>query len=325
MAVPPVPDSLSNWATIISGLGSLMLSGLLVYIYFRQNSILENQRELFQHELNREVRQQHTEVLRDRVQIWLGENEPLGQNDRFDLREDNLPSVSLTRVHSAPDQPRRLIPDEESFSVYPESLRDDRYLEDFLNNHAPDVQEQVDVITSDQRQFSRLKSEFLSNIPPGETRETDRYRIEPTRRYPEWLFERVVRLERTEEDDKAYLKSIAEKGVRETTGAADATSIKYHGDPTDTSPFVYTATVKGIDRAELDEQEREDIEDEIVDILQQAIEAIDSGNTYAPAREAADCLDALDEEIHELKMLLIEYEGKPLYAGECEYLESAMV
>lgn len=325
MAIEQTVGFLREWALVISGLGSLVLTFALVLLYFRQTTILDEQRELLQHELNREVRQQHTETLRERVQIWLGEKEPLREgSELFESANDNLPAVTWTDIQSAPNRVRTF-PEDRQFSVFPEPIRDDRYLSDLLENHAHDLQQKVKKINRMQSQFERLKSEFLSRANDGESRETDQYRIKPTNQFREWLFERGVRLARRERDDKERLKYLVSEGVKETTGAADEDSIKYRGEPPDTSPLVYSLEVKGMERSEFPEEYREQAEDEIVDILQNEIEEIDYREPYTFARDAADRLDILEEEIRELKMMLIEYEGKPIYSGECEYLHSAMV
>lgn len=82
---------LQEWAAVISGLGSIALTAGLVYLYSRQTSIQEDQQDLLRRELNREVRQGHTETLRKRIRAWHGDIDEIG------MKEGGGGGGSLTR------------------------------------------------------------------------------------------------------------------------------------------------------------------------------------------------------------------------------------
>ena len=67
----------------------------------------------------------------------------------------------------------------------------------------------------------------------------------------------------------------------------------------------------------------DEIKEQVLELYYDAIEDIDSEGVYSHAVEAAEILDKMAETIEELKAKLVEYEGHPLYMGDCEYLEEA--
>ena len=50
---------------------------------------------------------------------------------------------------------------------------------------------------------------------------------------------------------------------------------------------------------------------------------INDGVVYTHAVDAAAILDEMAKTITELKAKLVEYEGHPLYTGDCSYLNEA--
>jgi hypothetical protein len=53
---------LQEWSEVVAGVGSIVLTAGLVYLYSRQTSIQEEQQDLLRRDLNREVRMGHTQI-----------------------------------------------------------------------------------------------------------------------------------------------------------------------------------------------------------------------------------------------------------------------
>ncbi|WP_226480389.1 hypothetical protein [Natrinema amylolyticum] len=62
-----------------------------------------------------------------------------------------------------------------------------------------------------------------------------------------------------------------------------------------------------------------------LDDLTEKFMSINGGRKDELVIEAAKILDDTAEQIAKLERLLIEYEGKPIYSGESEYLEEAKI
>lgn len=112
--------------------------------------------------MNWEVRQGHTETLRNRVRAWHGDIDETGipeGGDRF-TDETNLPKVRGASVEPSPPIVE-FVGEEPAFRVVPEVLEDDRYLQYLLENHADDLREQKVKIERQYGTFDSAKKAFL--------------------------------------------------------------------------------------------------------------------------------------------------------------------
>lgn len=156
---------LTGLSMVVSGI----LTAGLVLLYAQQTSILDAQRELLTQELNREARQQHTETLRKRVEIWHGNPELEPSGEPFYEPDLNLPRVYGATFESAPNESYVAFPEDELFHVIPSQLRDDRYLEDLLENHVPKLRETCDEIVKLHDEFIQLRSTFIEEFDVAPT------------------------------------------------------------------------------------------------------------------------------------------------------------
>jgi hypothetical protein len=315
---------LQEWAAVISGLGSIALTAGLVYLYSRQTSIQEDQQDLLRRELNREVRQGHTETLRKRIRAWHGDIDELGveEGGGWFSDETNLPKVTGVDVEPAPPLVN-VIGQNVEFRVVPEALEDDRYLQDLLENHAHDLRELKEDIEQQYEEFDRAREAFFEAYSGGPTVETDGYTLQPRRAFTEWVFERAVLLNRKQrEREKQKMKDIVESRLKGTNSADPNSGEKYYSASgvEDRGPATYEASAVSGDYDDIEENE-EEIDSRLVEIHWNAIDEIGDGELYDHAVEAACILDEMAESVEELKAKLVEHEGHPIYLEDCEYLE----
>lgn len=98
----------------------LLIAITAVYAYSTYRSV-----RLSTQQSNREVRQRHTDTLRQRVTDWIGD-----YRADFDLTSNggsNLPTVQRTAIEPAPPIVE-VVGRQQEFRVIPEALEDDRYL-----------------------------------------------------------------------------------------------------------------------------------------------------------------------------------------------------
>ena len=153
-----------EWFPALNATGSVALTAILATLYFRQSKVLESQQELLTAELNRGVREKHTEILRERVQEWHGNIEmELTEEDPLDAPSDNLPSVGRASFKSA-DPSLSLTDSGEAFTAVPSQLKDDRYFRDLIENHATELRTKARRIEVLQSEFEKEKSEFTEEF-----------------------------------------------------------------------------------------------------------------------------------------------------------------
>lgn len=70
---------------------------------------------------------------------------------------------------------------------------------------------------------------------------------------------------------------------------------------------------------------RAKVREQAQDIVREVIERIDDDEPYGLAREAAAVLDQAEVSVAELEQLLMEYKGRPIYTGDCQYLDEAEI
>lgn len=307
---------LQQWSEVISGLGSLALSAGLVYLYYQQKNLLRR-------DLNREVRSSHTETLRQRVRIWHGriENPELNIQNSFPP-EGHLPKVRRASIEPAP--PEESLYNDNRFRVVPEILIGDKYLEDLLENHAPELKQTKEEIESLQEDFTSLRSEFIEKFDGGQRIETEEYVISPTSVFSKWVFERAVMVFRENiDDDKDKLCSIAESCV-EDEAWRDNDKTVFPGARENQTMGGYKLESKSL-KSEDYFNRREEFEDKIKNLLKQHIQEIEQTGVYKLAADAAEILDETDDAIRRLERILVEYEGRPLYSGNCDYIEESRI
>jgi hypothetical protein len=322
--VTSIASWLQQWSSVISGLGSIVLTAGLVYLYSRQTMIQENQQELLRRELNREVRQGHTETLRKRIRAWHGDIDEVGVSEggAWFTDETNLPKVQGATVEPAAPL-IEIIGQEKEFRVVPEALEDDRYLQDLLENHADDLGELKQKIERQYDEFDSARESFLEDGPKGPTIETDEYILQPKSMFTKWVFERAVLLNREHRSrEKAKMKDVAEDRLTGTNSANVEKGMTFFSPSgvEDTGPSTYKAVATSGDYDDL-EAHVEEIQTRVVEIHQNAIEEIGEGELYDSPVEAARILDEMAKSVEELKTRLVEHEGHPIYLEDCEYLE----
>lgn len=318
MPIENVFGWLQEWTQVIAGLGSVLLTGGLVYLYWQQQNLLKR-------ELNRNVRHQHTETLRKRIRAWHGDIDELGVSDDagFFSDETNLPKVRGASVEPA-DPLIEVVGRDTEFRVVPEAIEDDRYLRDLLENHASELQELKKDIEQLYRDFKSTKSDFRGEFADAPRIKTNKYFLNPTPHFDEWIFEKAVILNRGYLDiDKERLRAIAEDSLDEATAKPDPAIVSFTADARgNTRVYTYEAQLNSGNLDDLDEY-RDEIEEEVLKIYYDAIDNLGSDGIYRHAVEAAQILDEIAEKIEELKSKLVEYEGHPLYMGDCPYLDEA--
>lgn len=326
--ITAVASWLQEWSGVISGIGSLALTAGLVYLYSRQTSIQEDQQDLLRRELNREVRQGHTETLRKRIRAWHGDMDDIGVSEggAWFTDETNLPKVLGAEVESAPPL-IEVVGEEVEFRVVPEALEDDRYLHDLLENHADDLRELKDEIEQQYDDFDSARKSFFEEFPDGPTIKTAKYRLEPKSAFTEWVFEQAVLLNRKQRGrEKEKIKDIAESRLTGTNSANVEYGVMFFSASgiEDRGPSTYKAVATSGDYEDLKDLEKE-IEANVVDIHRDTVDEIGNGDFYEYADEGAQILDEMAQSVEELKAKLVEHEGHPIYLEDCNYIEEVKI
>lgn len=309
---------LQTWDTVINAIGSVGLTLMLVILYWKQHGLLKR-------ELNREVRQNHTETLKKRVREWHGDIDSIGLSD--DPVEQfqnnlNLPTVRGASVEPAPAV-MSAVGQEDDFRVVPETIEDDRYLQDLLENHAPDLRELKETIEDLHGEFMDAQESFIDEYPEGKTIDANGYALMPMDYYPKWVFKRAVLLHRSlYESDKEREKGIAETRLQGTNSASSEKAVIWYSPISDGGQGTYMAKFDSGDLRQADQHEDE-IEDTLIRIHNRSIDDIGTEGIYQYTVEAAKILDNMQQTIEELRSRLVEYEGHPLYTEDCPYVEEA--
>lgn len=310
---------LLTWDTAIGAFGSIGVSALLVALYAKQHGLLKQ-------ELNREMRINHTETLKKRIRAWHGDIDDIGVSNKPPTEENsnNLPTVYGASVDPAPAV-MNLVGREDEFRVVPETLEDDQYLQDLLNNHATELKELKQSIESQYEAFEYARNSFLEEFPGGETIETEHYTLQPMDFFSEWVFKRAVKLHRSQVDtSKEREKDIAETRLRGTNSADPEKAAIRYSPVGEGGISTYEAVIASGD-LHGDQDHEDEFLDDLIELHFEAIDDIDDTGVYEHAVEAAEILDEMNIEIEELRAKLVEYEGHPLFTGDCPYLDEASV
>lgn len=272
MAIEPA------WLQAGSTVVLVLVTGYYTYLLHRQN--------------NRERRSYHTDTLRERVREWL----------------QHLPEMRTIGVETA--EPTYILANQDEFRVVPTQLADDNYFRDLLENHGDELRQQKTRIEELHGQFQSLKREFpegFGDYGPVRSAPLD---LEPTKRYPEWIFDRIVLLERTE-STKDDLVKMAVEALEENT-SHDNEETKY---PSSARHRYTTILTRPRDDSVENDKEM------VADVLKEAIDQVDECGRYEMAEEAATLLDEIEMELDTLEKKLVEYEGMATYPGDCEYIK----
>ena len=311
--------------TFASVVTSGILTAALAMLYFHQTVLLEGQTALRTQEINREVRRNHSDVLRHRVHAWLGTNDlPRTIDSVEDIMEgsdDKLPTVTDIDVRS-PGEGEPWFGSTDEFWVVPPELERDRYFSDLLENHAPSLKERIDEISDLYSDFDDLRDEFTDGFE-GAIRTEDEFRVEPDIHLPEWVFERIVKIqrdsERSFEDELDVVLNSFEKGGNTMP---DHNCIRYMEGPNG-GRSIYVGKPKA---GSVKDIGRDPVRDCAKEAIQETVDDLDpESDRYKRAVRSADILDAIEEEVGELRADLIELAGRQVYPGECEYLDQARI
>lgn len=316
----------SEWFPLLNIAVSAALTAALVILYFRQSAILESQRELLEAEMNRGVREQHTETLRERVREWHGNPDRENPKTLREQNSNNLPSAGLVSFTSAPDPTRISFAFEESeFRVIPGELEDDRYLQDLLENHAPELREQKQTIEELNSELDSLRGEFRTNFDYGKVVKKGEFRFEPQRFLSIWFFQHILRLERGATDTFDDLRNRMVSELKSSGHHPDEPIIWIRAEATwSGATAVYGVRYDSEDDPPTGE-EHSKLKTTVEEIVHEIVDEVESEYPYETVSRAAEVLDEGEAAIKELEQILIEYDGKPIYSGECEYLREARI
>lgn len=302
-----------------------ILSAALVGLYYHQTVLLNDQIDLRTQEINREVRLNHTEALRQRVYAWLGTDD-LPQTitsieDIFRDEDNRLPKVTATDVQPADDY-IETIGEPDEFHVIPFGLEDDRYFEDLLKNHAQELEEHAETINEHYSEFVDLRSRFEDGFE-GVKIEEEKLRVEPDVFLKNSIFEGIVKIERARKEDwKDVLGPVISGFEKGGNRKPEENELLFMGGIRKQRSLYYVTS----ESQSIDEISAEYAEGLAKKAMEKTVSRVDTDEEpYRYAIEAATILDTIEEEIRELRNALIEYAGRPVYQGSCEYLsESAL-
>ncbi len=300
-----------------------ILTAALVGLYYHQTMLLRGQIDLRTQEINREVRLNHTETLRQRIHAWLGTDEiPQTINSIEDIIHDSgerLPKVTAADVEPAEGYVYSYDGPEE-FRVIPFGLERDRYFKDLLDNHAPELKERKERINQLYHEFSEHRNQFKNDFK-GVALDEGNLRAEPDLYLSDCIFEGIVKIERGRSDswddelrpimnafDERAHTSPEEDELRFMQGIRDQRS-------------VYCVIPENRSVHEVSDDTARDLAKEA---MQKTVSRVNTDeDPYRDAVQAAHVLDSLESEISELRVELIEYAGRPVFPGECKYLDEA--
>lgn len=266
------------WLQASSTVVLVLVTGYYTYLLHRQN--------------NRERRSYHTDTLRERVREWY----------------EHLPEMHLTEVESA--EPTYVLGESDEFRVAPQRLEDDNYFQDLLENHAVELRQHKTRIEELHGQFAALKEDFVQEFDDTGPIESAPLDLEATSRYPDWVFDRALILERTERTNEDLYK-MAEQALERNT-SADNEETQYPSNAGNSYSIIVTRPR---------DDSVEDDKEIVANALKEAIDRVDEYEDYEIAAEAASILNEIESEIEALEKKLVEYEGMATYPGDCKYIK----
>lgn len=314
----------TQWFSALNAAGSVSLTLVLVILYFRQSKILESQQDLLTAELNREVRQEHTETLRKRIREWHGNIDFDDPNQNpWDQPDNNLPSVNIASFESAP-RGRVSGGSGDGFSAIPSHLRNDRYFKDLLKNHAPELRKQARAIEYLQFEFEQEKSQFVRNFNHLKSKDTENYTLEHDEYLLEWIFEELIKLNRNSGDDFEETKQKMLDQISESSEYRDGPIIWVRRKRGSISTAVYGAHYSEEEDLPPRDQHDQHVE-EVRELVSEALEEIEENSPLDGIKKASKLLIMGSAAVTDLQHKLVEYDGRVVYPGECDYLREAEI
>lgn len=313
-----------EWFPVVNAAGSVSLTAVLALLYFHQSQILESQQELLTAELNRDLRENHTETLRERVREWHGNTEiDISDIDPLDTPSDNLPSVGQASFQSV-DENGLYAFSETEFTAIPSRLKQDYYFQDLLQNHAPELQKQADAIEFIESDFQQVKSKFINDLNHIETKETEQYSLEPTDELSEWIFEELVKVKRYSDPTFDETRERMLDQIGSPREWEDGEVIWIHRDAGSGSFAVYGAQFSSVEDF-LPREEQDQIVEEVEELIRSVLTKIEYDRPLERIDRAAELLNKGEKSITDLRYTLIEYDGRVVYPGDCEYLREESI
>lgn len=279
------PTAVQAGATII-----LVLITIWYAAHTRRNA------DLFRRELELKTQQNHAVTLQIRTEKWL----------------ENFPSVRETDVPMFQGK----TPDEE-FAV-PHELQGDPYFVDLMANHASDLQDCVDQIQSLYSDFQEIRQEFIDNVNLnlGPSLTNDRRFTILRENYLLWLFERIILLERADQDKDDLESMVAD--AFETLAVEEEDQFQLFGD---TDEFRKRPIMLYHYKRSKARSRKEPYMFRFLAAIPQAhIRDIESLSEYSDAVDAAELLTDIDEKLDQLEKKLIEYDETPRFEGDCNLI-----
>lgn len=271
--MPIEPAWLQAGSTVVL----VMVTGYYTYLLHRQN--------------NRERRSYHTDTLRERVQEWY----------------QHMPEMRPTGVESA--EPEYTLDEPDVFRVAPANLEEDNYFQDLLDNHGRELSQYKTRIEELHKQFTSLKDQYLEEFDETQPIESASLNLEPTNKYPEWVFNQALLLERTERT-KEDLTEMVRSALNHNT--------VYNSDKAEYPSSAGRSSSTIITRPRDDSIEND--KEIVANALSQAIDQVEDYDEYEIAVEAASVLNEIESQLEGLEAKLVEYEGMATYSGDCQYI-----
>ncbi|SHL68590.1 hypothetical protein [Haladaptatus paucihalophilus] len=314
--VPPIGYKYLNlgegYANILLGSTQTMASIILILVTWKYTQSTRESVDILYKQHRHKQQQEHTEILRKRVEHWLGDrNEKMARAERIP-DSGTLPRVTTTSIESAKGE--SLYGHDSIFRAAPRFLEEDRYFQDLLDYHASDLRELKDEIEEKHEKFDTLRQQFEAEIINDKVCEILPSGVQPARNFGEWAFCKVLAIERSN-NDASYYADIA-KSVAEN---------KYHiNDHKDKEVWYFSGDNSTELVVKWNRPSNPKIgKPNVGPSLENIVLSLDEHPSYSTGKEAATIMDSIAEDCKELEETLIEYRGRMVYPGDCKYLEES--
>lgn len=250
--------------------------------------------DLFRRELELETQRNHADTLQIRTQKWL----------------DNLPEVSETDIPLFSN-----VDTDDSFAI-PETLRGDPYFEDLMENHATDLKNHTNAIESKYKEFREKREDFVVSIDFDPLVPDSRLFKVLEDNCALWMFERVLLLERTDQDEDD-LQLTVENAFEDASYEEDDTIFLVGDTEQERRKSI---AVYHYQRSTSNNRRDSYWNRYWANIPKYHIRNVESHPGYSDAVTAAELLDELEAELEQLEKKLIEYNEAPRFDGECDLI-----
>lgn len=213
---------------------------------------------------------------------------------------------------------------ETEFTAIPSQLTEDYYFQDLLQNHAPELQKQADAIEFIESDFQQVKSRFIDELDYIETRKTEQYSLEPTDELLEWIFEELVKVHRYSDRTFGETRERMLDQIGSPREWEDGAVIWINRDVRSGSFAVYGAHFSSAEDF-LPREEQDQIVEEAQQLVRSVLTEIESERPLKRIDRAVKLLNKGEKSITDLRYTLIEYDGRVVYPGDCEYLREESI